>query len=145
MSFLFTCDIIKAMTTLKLKLKQYKLSPKDNLPKKIEAPEELIKKIIRKIIINKNTDNVKNCLIWTPLAEKILKRYSSINEELTVNLQLGLAKIFLNYKCDYEKARKYYYKSYTMLKRINGEEDKDTVRCLANLSTSLFEVNIVNY
>jgi len=126
------------MKNMTLKLKKYTLLPNDKLPKNINDPEELIAKIIKKTTVNKKVDNLKECLLWVPLAEKILKRYTKYNENLTYELQLRLANMFYYFKYNHDKAKKYFYKIYSMLKRTKGEEDRNTVRCLAHISSLLF-------
>jgi len=121
-----------------LQLKQCKLYPRDTLPKNIEDPKELLVKITKKIKINKKENNLSDCLLWVPLAESVLKRYSNIDDELTDELQSYLAKIFLFYSYDHNKAKKYYYKSYPLQKRKNGEEDRDTLRSLSHIAYILY-------
>jgi len=90
---------------MKLITKNFILSPKDKLPDNIENPEELIKKITRKITINSKASNLNSTFLWINLAEKILKRYSNFNENIILDLQYNLATILLH-KSDYNKAKK---------------------------------------
>jgi tetratricopeptide (TPR) repeat protein len=88
----------------KLKIKQYTLSPQDDLPQDISDPAELIKKITRKMTINATVTNVNNLFLWFELVEKTLERYKEYDDKLIIDLQYNLARTIFE-KLDYNRAK----------------------------------------
>ena len=88
----------------KLKIKQYTLSPQDNLPRDISDVKELIKKVTRKITINATGSNLNKLFPWVELAEKTLKRYKDYDDKLIINLQRSLANMMCE-KMEYNRAK----------------------------------------
>ena len=88
---------------MKLKTGQYILTPRSSLPDIINDPENLIKKITKKITINSKATNLNSVFPWIELAVLVLLRYSDRNDRLIVDLKFNLADVFLD-NGDYSKA-----------------------------------------
>ena len=89
---------------VKLKTKQYTLSPNDQLPHEVSDTKELIEKITRKVTINSEATNLNSVFPWVSLAESILERYLCVEGKLILNLQFNLATVLLQMG-DYDKSK----------------------------------------
>lgn len=90
---------------MKIKTKEFTLSPGDKLPTVIKDPEELVITITKKLTINSKAINLNSTFLWVRMAEKILKRYPGIEEKYIYNLKYNLATVLFE-KSDYNRSKK---------------------------------------